>query len=152
MEPWDTIIKQLEHFVSRIWDVIMEEVKKNENELIELATNRIYNESTDIKGERLRHKYTFSPIYSETYTIVKQKAGLYRGKVDLSFSGEYLDSYEVEINGTKVTIKTNQQNEELSSYIENAYGEVEGLTDEQWEQFAKNILVKKLMSELLTSW
>lgn len=84
---------------------IQESVQKHHKTIIGLAQKQIYVDHENIFGNKLHRKDTDSNyIYSTKYTKLKKSKGVYQGAVDLSMTGDFLESFRIEFFKTYIII------------------------------------------------
>ena len=113
-------------------DLINQAIKVHEDEIVKLNTqDQIYDKSVKADGSVITPHDKPYTIYSFPYEKKKKKAGLYRGKVDLNYTGQYLDSFDLTYLFQAFKIEPNSQNADLGGYLKNLYGDnIEGFTAE----------------------
>jgi len=130
-------------------EMINNAIRANEERIIELNTkDQIYNKGIRSDGAKIKPFGKPYSIYSDGYEKKKKKAGLYRGKVDLNYSGKYLDSFEIKYFLDRIEIEPNAANADLGGWLRDFYGEeIEGFTDENLQKIAK-IITPELRKQL----
>ena len=131
-------------------DMINNAIRANEDQIIELNTRKqIYDKGIRSDGAKIKLFGKNYEIYSRGYTRHKRSKGLYRGKVDLNYSGDYLASYEIQYFLNKIEIEPSAAQADLGAILRDMYGEeIEGLTPENLEKMAK-IITPNLRKQLL---
>lgn len=154
MEPFDTIISDLKAFNENAYDYVEEEIIDNESTIISMNVNRIFNEGTTTENIAIKHKFKPYRIYSPKYEAKKKRFDLYRGHIDLSFEGTYLDSYTLNIKDGVVNIQGNANVDgfDLDQHFRSIYGKIDGLTEEQWETVNNNFIEPRIIEEILKIW
>lgn len=154
MEPFDSIISNTKDFKSRVIEVVTEELLKNETAIIEMNIKKIHFQGKTINNTSITRRDKDYPIYSEPYTRIKTNLGIYQGFIDLTLDGEYLRSYKMRIEGTLIYIEGEKtvRGFDLANFIREKYGDVEGLSDKDWQEVAEEFLTPKINDEILTIW
>lgn len=137
--------------------LIQNSVQNNKEEIILLAQHQIYQDHENIYGQKLYRKgESQSYIYSDRYALKKRKLGRLQSGVDLSLTGDFLDSFHIEFFPTYIVIRagdievgTNTKYN-LTEILRDYYGQngsFEGLTKENLKIISK-VITKEVGIEL----
>jgi len=132
-------------------NIINKAVEFNKDEIIKMNTeDQIYNNSTDSSGGKLKPITNQSP-YVKPYITKKKKAGVYRGQIDLSFTGKYLKGWIIEYGNGYFELKSKNVkvgSHNLNEILKKNYGEdIEGLTDKNKERVSR-LLIPYILQEM----
>jgi hypothetical protein len=77
---------------AKVLALVGECMLEHKEEIVALLVHQQYEESIDSRGQPLRQ-------YSPRYEFEKSKAGLYTGRTDLNYTGEFHSSINLTIDG-----------------------------------------------------
>jgi hypothetical protein len=136
MEDIDRLIKNLERLIRKenIYKLITKAIRKNENKIIALVTrDQIFKDGIKVTGQKIRPKGKPYSIYSQGYTRIKKRLGLFQGHIDLSLTGDYLRGFKIEYVTDGIFVKNDnfmKGSFNLSDHLRGFYGEYEGFTEQ----------------------
>lgn len=146
--PFSEIISGLKNFNANAWGLVADSIQANEQEILKINTDRLYDKGLDSEEEKLKNQYASYSVYSKPYTKVKKKAGRYNGHVNLKLSGKYLKAFELKTTDTVVDIDVNEGQADLDAILADMYGQnIQGLTEKEWQEVVEDYIMPYLMVE-----
>jgi len=118
------------------------------NSIRGMQYEQIYKQGINAKGERISPNDALYKVYSPWYTEYKKSYGIYQSYVDLSFSGEFLQTLRIEFENNQLLIyyqgyQVSEGN--LADILRSRYGaDIEGLTTDNFNKLCKNIILPLL--------
>jgi hypothetical protein len=141
---FDEELKRLREFNKNFWGIAENALKAESKELSALNAGRIHSEGTREDGSKI------TPNYSTSYKIKYNKPN----HVDLTLSGGYLKSYKTTIKNGIITIKGDKDVKgfDLADHLRKRYGNIEGLTQKQWDEVVDEIILPEIIKEFNKIW
>lgn len=121
------------HWVNKV-------VKSFEKQIVNMVTKgQIYkgNMPDDTAIRPLDKTY---PVYSSIYEMYKSQLGKYQGHVDLSLSGQFLQSFHIDYESDGFTIQAGERvadGDNITETLRFRYGDFEGLNDANMDKLVE---------------
>ena len=112
--------------------------KKKENIILGINRSQLMTEGINIEGQSL-------PSYKPVTVTIRQSKGLQVNHMDLNFSGAFQKAMFINWDNEGFTIESQDYKEDS---LNNRYGQVLGLTDENLTNLIKNQILPELINKI----